>query len=129
MVSLSTMHHLMAVTVFQFFARAGRANIKTSCPWSVLGGGSILPPGLTLSSEALKLFTENHSLQSLWEDFLSFRRISRHLLVSCLAIGLGTATAAAQGNNPVSIGENETLFSVFAAINNCGYDAELSSAD
>lgn len=32
-------------------------------------------------------------------------------------------------NNPVSIGQSETLFTVLAAINNCGYDAELGSSD
>ena len=32
-------------------------------------------------------------------------------------------------NNPVSIGQSETLFTVLAAINNCGYDAELASSD
>ena len=34
---------------------------------------------------------------------------------------------AAQNN--VSIGQSETLFTVLAAINNCGYDAELGSSD
>ncbi len=32
-------------------------------------------------------------------------------------------------NSPVSIGQSETLFTVLAAINNCGYDAELGSSD
>jgi tetratricopeptide (TPR) repeat protein len=32
-------------------------------------------------------------------------------------------------NNPVSIGQSETLFTVLAAINNCGYDAELGASD
>lgn len=32
-------------------------------------------------------------------------------------------------NSPVTIGQNETLFTVMAAINNCGYDAELGSSD
>ena len=32
-------------------------------------------------------------------------------------------------SSPVSIGQNETLFAVMAAINNCGYDAELGSSD
>jgi len=35
----------------------------------------------------------------------------------------------AQNNSPVSIGQSETLFTVLAAINNCGYDAELGSSD
>jgi len=32
-------------------------------------------------------------------------------------------------DSPVTIGQNETLFAVMAAINNCGYDAELGSSD
>jgi len=32
-------------------------------------------------------------------------------------------------SSPVSVGQNETLFAVMAAINNCGYDAELGSSD
>jgi hypothetical protein len=32
-------------------------------------------------------------------------------------------------DSPVSIGQNETLFTVMAAINNCGYDAELGSSN
>jgi len=38
------------------------------------------------------------------------------------------ALLTAQGT-PVSIGQSETLFTVLAAINNCGYDAELGSSD
>jgi hypothetical protein len=37
--------------------------------------------------------------------------------------------APAQSNSPVTIGHSETLFTVLAAINNCGYDAELDSSD
>jgi hypothetical protein len=32
-------------------------------------------------------------------------------------------------NSPVTIGQSETLFAVMAALNNCGYDAELGSSD
>jgi tetratricopeptide (TPR) repeat protein len=32
-------------------------------------------------------------------------------------------------DSPVSIGQNETLFAVMAAINNCGYDAEVGSSN
>jgi len=39
------------------------------------------------------------------------------------------AAAVGQSPTPVTIGQSETLFAVLAAINNCGYDAELASAD
>lgn len=32
-------------------------------------------------------------------------------------------------NNPVTLDQSETLFAVLAAINSCGYDAELASSD
>lgn len=37
--------------------------------------------------------------------------------------------AVAQSSNPVSLKNNETLFTVLTAINTCGYDAELESSD
>jgi len=40
------------------------------------------------------------------------------------------ATLAAQNaNNPVTIGNSETLFTVLTAINHCGFDAELATSE
>ena len=39
------------------------------------------------------------------------------------------APLLADSNNPVTIDTSETLFSMLAALNNCGYDAELPSSD
>jgi tetratricopeptide (TPR) repeat protein len=53
---------------------------------------------------------------------------SRHLAILFLITGCA-ALLRAQNNTPVSIGHSETLFTVLAAINNCGYDAELGASD
>lgn len=42
--------------------------------------------------------------------------------------GISAQPALAQ-NDPVTINRDETLFTVLAAINNCGYDAELGTSD
>ena len=47
----------------------------------------------------------------------------------CAALLLLTSLSVAQSDSPVSIGQSETLFTVLAALNNCGYDAELSASD
>ncbi|HZP18560.1 MAG TPA: hypothetical protein VFB00_11375 [Terriglobales bacterium] len=44
-------------------------------------------------------------------------------------LALRGSPAAADSNNPVTLESSETLFSVFAALNHCGYDAELTSSD
>jgi hypothetical protein len=41
---------------------------------------------------------------------------------------LGAVASDAQ-NNPVTIGRDENVFTVLAALNNCGYDAELATSD
>lgn len=53
-----------------------------------------------------------------------------------LAVVLSTAVlllianpSASAEKSPVTIDQNETLFSVLTAINNCGYDAELATSD
>ena len=66
---------------------------------------------------------------SLREDFLSFRRSLTCGFAISWAVALGCASLTAQVDSPVSIAESETLFAVLAAINNCGYDAELGAAD
>lgn len=39
------------------------------------------------------------------------------------------ALSAQNPNSPVSIGNNETLFTTLTAINNCGFDAELANSE
>jgi hypothetical protein len=46
-----------------------------------------------------------------------------------LAAELSPAQNPAQNNDLVKLDSSETLFTVLSAINNCGYDAELSSSD
>jgi hypothetical protein len=49
----------------------------------------------------------------------------------CFAAFLGLVSSACLGQNTqkVSLDTNETLFTVLAAINNCGYDAELDTSE
>ena len=57
---------------------------------------------------------------------------SRTLIAICLvllAAALSPAQNAAQNNDLVKLDSSETLFTVLAAINNCGYDAELALSD
>jgi hypothetical protein len=46
-----------------------------------------------------------------------------------IVITASVGRLAAQADNPVTLGESETLFTVLAAINYCGYDRELGSSD
>jgi len=50
-------------------------------------------------------------------------------LLLLLATALSPAQNAAQNNDLVKLDSSETLFTVLAAINNCGYDAELALSD
>lgn len=52
----------------------------------------------------------------------------KFLLIAIAGIVLTSLPLAAQ-NDPVTIEPNETLFTVLAAINNCGFDAELADSD
>jgi hypothetical protein len=53
----------------------------------------------------------------------------RTILILILAgLALSTQPLLAQ-NDPVTINHDETLFTVLAAINNCGYDAEMAASD
>lgn len=63
------------------------------------------------------------------EDFLrGFQRsILRIVLVSAL-IG-PAALSVADNNNPITLDTSETLFTVLAAMNTCGYDADLKVSD
>jgi hypothetical protein len=45
------------------------------------------------------------------------------------ALLLATPFLLGYDNNPVTLDKSETLFAVLAAINTCGYDAELASSD
>ena len=59
-------------------------------------------------------------------------RIATALLFSTLLLNCLAAAQSAQnagGNDLVRLDNSETLFTVLAAINNCGYDAELASSD
>ncbi|HTW58703.1 MAG TPA: DUF4932 domain-containing protein [Terriglobales bacterium] len=49
------------------------------------------------------------------------------VLAACL--GLMASVCAAQNSNPITLDTSETLFAVLAAINNCGYDADLTGSD
>lgn len=52
----------------------------------------------------------------------------RSLLVGIAVVVLVSASLLAEDNS-VSVEPNETLFSVLAAINNCGFDTELANSD
>lgn len=45
------------------------------------------------------------------------------------ALGLTTGVCVADNNNPITLDTNETLFTVLAAMNTCGYDADLNNSD
>jgi tetratricopeptide (TPR) repeat protein len=44
-------------------------------------------------------------------------------------VGLAARVCFAEGNNPISLDTNETLFAVLAAMNTCGYDVDLNVSD
>ena len=46
-----------------------------------------------------------------------------------IALLLCAGPLRADSNNPVTIDASETLFTMLAAMNNCGYDAELATSD
>jgi len=48
---------------------------------------------------------------------------------SVLCVGQKNTEQSAQGNDLVRLDSSETLFTVLAALNNCGYDTELASSD
>ena len=51
------------------------------------------------------------------------------MLVPLVALVLAVPALCSNPNNPVTLDKSETLFSVLAAINTCGYDTELASSD
>jgi len=60
------------------------------------------------------------------EVFLGFRL--RHSILA-LVLALPAGVCSAQNTPKVTLDTNETLFTVLAAINACGYDAELNASD
>ena len=44
-------------------------------------------------------------------------------------VWLGAEVCAAENPSPITLDTNETLFSVLAAMNSCGYDADLNLSD
>jgi len=58
-----------------------------------------------------------------------FKPITIFSLILILAGFTVSAQPLFAQNDPVTIGDDETLFTVLAAINNCGYDAELGTSD
>jgi hypothetical protein len=79
---------------------------------------------LTLSAEPLKLTKLHPTI--LQEGFLG-RKFWNLLFVALL--GLGAQVCPAQSTPNVTLDNSEALFTVLAAINNCGYDSELSVSD
>lgn len=95
---------------------------------------------LTLTQRALRLSVENCQSQCVLGRIPLIyvtSRASRKLaaIASILIISSFLLTPAATAQNPqnpndlVRLDSSETLFTVFAAINNCGYDAELAASD
>jgi hypothetical protein len=68
--------------------------------------------------------------QTLREDFLSrFLRSALQFLLASAVIGLAAPLCLADNNNPITLDTSETLFTVLAAMNTCGYDADLNVSD
>lgn len=64
------------------------------------------------------------------EDFLSrFLRSALQFLVASAMIGLAAPLSLADNNNPITLDTSETIFTVLAAMNTCGYDADLNTSD
>src|ERR1700682_551686 len=61
-------------------------------------------------------------------DFRGQQRVRLAFALS-LAVGLFVSTGLAQNRPQVSLETSETLFTVLAAINTCGYDQELNASD
>lgn len=58
--------------------------------------------------------------------FLGF--VLRVVLLAAV-IGLGAELSLADANNPITLDTSETIFTVLAAMNTCGYDADLNASD
>src|SRR5579859_5256852 len=56
-------------------------------------------------------------------------RTSIAISLLLFAAALSSAQNPAQNNDLVKLDSSETLFTVLAAINHCGYDAELAASD
>ena len=63
-------------------------------------------------------------------EVVPLKRISQpRLFLLVLVASLLTVRPTLAQSDPVTIEPNETLFTVLAAINNCGFDAELANSD
>jgi tetratricopeptide (TPR) repeat protein len=64
------------------------------------------------------------------EDFLSrFLGSLFRIVLATVVIGLGAQLSVADNNNPITLDTSETLFTVLAAMNTCGYDADMKASD
>lgn len=50
-------------------------------------------------------------------------------LLATIVIGLAAHLCLADENNPITLDTNETLFTMLAAMNSCGYDSDLNISD
>jgi len=83
---------------------------------------------LTLSKEPLKLLFRPTRQTFRQEDFLVHSTLARSRRL-CLLVALALGPRLLFAQSAVTLDNSETLFTVLAAINNCGYDAELASSD
>ena len=69
-------------------------------------------------------------MADLREDFLS-RFVGSVLRIAFLTavMGLAAQLSLADANNPITLDTSETIFTVLAAMNTCGYDADLNTSD
>lgn len=81
---------------------------------------------VVLRAGKVKVFTPLMREVSLSSAFSACKKI--FFLTALLVFSFGAASAAVTPS-AVTLDTNESLFTVLAAINNCGYDAELASAD
>lgn len=69
-------------------------------------------------------------LATLREDFLSrFLGSALHVLLASAVLALTAPLCLADANNPITLDTSETLFTVLAAMNSCGYDTDLKISD
>jgi tetratricopeptide (TPR) repeat protein len=67
---------------------------------------------------------------ALREDFLRrFLACVVRIALASAVIGMAAPVCLADNNNPITLDTSETLFAVLAAINTCGYDADLNVSD
>ena len=91
---------------------------------------------LTPCPQPLKIvFSAYFWLSHLWaaiprEEFLSrFLGFVRRASIVAAVLGLFAPLSLADNQSPISLDTSETLFTVLAAMNACGYDVNLSASD